>query len=290
MAHHDDLAGRSGARVGRLIKNKWRLDSLLGSGGMASVFAATHRNGSRVAIKMLHPQLSNEPEIRERFLREAYVANSVGHPDVISIVDDDSDEDGAVFLVMELLEGETCEARRLRRGRLDVREALWIADRTLDVLSVAHPKGILHRDLKPENLFITQKSALKVMDFGIARLRESSQKALTRQGTIMGTPAFMPPEQARGQWHLVDAQSDLWAVGATMFHLLSGVYVHQAVTMNERLLAAMTQHAPPLSSVAPDVPVGVCDVVDRALAFDKGDRYLDAPSMRKALWYVTPAS
>jgi serine/threonine protein kinase len=246
----DELSVQAGARVGRILKGKWRLDALLGIGGMAAVYAATHRNGNRIAVKMLHPQLSNEGEIRERFLREAYVANSVGHPDVISIQDDEMDEDGAVFLVMELLEGETVEARFRRVGRLGVQEALWVADRVLDVLTAAHAKGVVHRDLKPENLFITRKPEVKVMDFGIAHLRESSQKALTRQGAVMGTPAFMPPEQARGQWQLVDAQSDLWAVGATMFTLLSGRHVHQATTLNERLLAAMTQQAPSLSSLA----------------------------------------
>ena len=283
-AEQDPLIERAQTRVGRVLKDKWRLDSLLGVGGMASVYAATHRNGARVAVKMLHSELSIDPNVRGRFLREGYVANAVGHRGAVTVLDDDVAEDGSVFLVMELLDGETLEARRERSGgRLDAGEVLSISDQLLDVLTAAHAKGIVHRDLKPENIFVTVDSVVKVLDFGIARVRQlSTASTATRTGTTMGTPAFMPPEQARGRWELVDPRSDLWAVGASMFTLLTGRLAHEAVTMNEQLLAAMTRQAPSLGSTA-TFPRQLVAVVDRALAYEMAERWPDAVSMQEAI-------
>ncbi|MCA9631121.1 MAG: serine/threonine protein kinase, partial [Myxococcales bacterium] len=233
----DSLVQRAQARVGSVLNEKWTLESLLGVGGMAAVYAATHRNKKRGAVKLLHPELSHEPTIRQRFLREGYVANTVDHPGAVRVDDDDVTEDGAAFLVMELLEGETLESRAERKGgRLPVSEVLPVADQLLDVLIAAHAKGIVHRDLKPENLFLTRAGVLKVLDFGIARLRENNEKSTaTQTGSTMGTPAFMAPEQARGRWEDVDARTDLWAVGAILFNLLSGRLVFEARTTNEML-------------------------------------------------------
>ncbi|HEY2514825.1 MAG TPA: protein kinase, partial [Polyangiaceae bacterium] len=142
------------ARVGTVVREKWRLDRLLGVGGMAAVFAAMHRNGNRVAIKMLHRDLADVGELRTRFLREGYLANAVEHPGAVSVLDDDATADGTVFLVMELLEGETLERRWERNGRqLPVLEVLSAVDGLLDVLAAAHAKGLVHRDVKPENVF-----------------------------------------------------------------------------------------------------------------------------------------
>lgn len=249
------------------------------------MYAGTHRNGKRAAVKMLHTELSLDENIRRRFLREGYAANKVNHPAVVSVLDDDIDEDGAVFLVMELLEGESLDQRCARcGGALDPREVLSITDRILDVLTSAHQLGIIHRDLKPENVFVTTDGAIKVLDFGIARVRElSTLSTATRTGTSMGTPAYMPPEQARGRWEMVDGQSDIWAVGATMFTMLCGRAVHQAETVNEQLLAAMTRPAPSLASVNPAIPDPVARVVEQALAFEKEQRWPDAASMQRAV-------
>ena len=147
----DPTVMRAQTRIGQVIKEKWRLDVLLGVGGMAAVYAATHRNGNRVAIKILHPELSTHHQVRTRFLREGYVANAVGHEGAVRITDDDVTEDGSAFLVMELLDGETLEDRRVRSGgRLDEDEVLSLADQLLDVLVAAHAKGVIHRDLKPD--------------------------------------------------------------------------------------------------------------------------------------------
>jgi serine/threonine-protein kinase len=280
----DEMVRQAQARVGRVLKDKWTLDQLLGVGGMASVFAATHRNQKRVAIKMLHPELSFNAAVRQRFLREGYVANSVQHSGAVSVYDDDVTEDGLAFLVMDLLDGETLDARWERKGkRLPPGEVLALIDRVLDTLAAAHERGVVHRDLKPENLFFTRDAQVKVLDFGIARVRELSGGTKTQTGSLMGTPSFMPPEQARGRWEEVDGQSDLWAIGATMFTLLSGQVVHEATTVNEALVQAVTQPARSLGSVRPDLPSALVAFVDRALAYEKSARWPDAAAMQVAL-------
>lgn len=272
-------------RLGQVLRGKWRLDSLLGVGGMAAVFAATHRNGKRVAIKMLHPQIAVDTSIQHRFLQEGYVANSIEHEGAVSVLDDDVAEDGAVFLVMELLEGETLDGRAERLGgRVPFHEVVAYSEQLLDVLAAAHAKGVVHRDIKPENLFVTSKGQLKVLDFGIARLLErTGSTAATKTGSTLGTPAFMPPEQALGYVKDVDQQSDVWAVGAMMFTLLSGQVVHGGNTVNEQLIAAATKPARSVVEVAPDLSPAVAQVVDRALAFEKASRWRDASMMLQAL-------
>ena len=272
-------------RVGSTLRGKWHLDALLGVGGMAAVYAATHRNGRRAALKVLHLEASLDSECRGRFLREGRVANAVGHEGAVKVLDDDVTDDGSVFLILELLEGESLEERCTRLGgRLHETEVLWIADQLLDVLAAAHARGVVHRDIKPDNLFLTTSGSVKVLDFGIARLREwSTARKATDNGGTMGTPAFMAPEQARGLWDEVDAQSDLFAVGATMFTLISGRLVHDGRTQNEEILSAMTVPVRPLSSILPNVAGTVAQAVDVALAFDKAKRWRDARSMQDAV-------
>ena len=281
---YDDVTEHARLRVGAVLREKWTLDALIGVGGMAAVYAATHRNGKRAAVKMLHPALSIDVNVRGRFLREGHVANKVAHPGAVEVIDDDVAEDGAAYLVMDLLQGETLSDRSERAGgRLDPGEVLAMMDQLLDVLVAAHGKGILHRDVKPENVFVTREGKVKVLDFGIARVRElSTASTATRQGSTMGTPAFMAPEQARGLWNEVDERADLWAVGATAFTLLSGQLVHEARTPNEQLLFAMTAQAAPLASVCAGLPREVNDLVDRALAFDKNARWPSALAMQEA--------
>ena len=282
-ADHDLSAGAK-ARVGAVLCGKYRLDRVLGVGGMASVYAATHlRNANVVAVKVLHRELSIDVGLRARFLREGYAANSVGHPGTVRVLDDDTAEDGSVFIVMDLLDGETLDARWERSGRrLGVSEVVTLLSDLLEVLAAAHDKGVVHRDLKPENLFVTRAGELKVLDFGVARLREGSPTQ-TRTGAVFGTPAFMPPEQALGRTSEVDALSDVWAVGATAFFLLGGRFVHSGTTAEELLVRSATEPAPSVLEVAPDVPPAIARVIDRALAFNKRDRWESAAAMRAAL-------
>jgi serine/threonine protein kinase len=281
----DPLLLRARGRIGSTLRGKWRLDALLGVGGMAAVYAGTHRNGMRAAVKVLHTEMMINSEVRARFLREGYVANSIDHESAVRVLDDDVAEDGSLFLVTELLDGETLEDRRLRLGgRMPEEEVLSAIDQLLDMLVIAHERGVVHRDLKPENLFLTRTGQLKVLDFGIAFLRSlSTTSTATKQGTSMGTAAFMSPEQARGLWAEVDSKSDLWATGATMFCLLTGSLVHGGRTTNEVLLNAMTTTAPSIASVAPDVSPAVAIVVDRALAFSRDQRWRDAQRMQDAV-------
>ncbi len=282
----DPQATRARARLGMVLQEKWKLDSVLGVGGMAAVYAATHRNGKRVAVKMLHAELGHDDELKKRFLQEGYAANTIQHDGAVSVLDDDTAPDGSAFIVMELLEGETIEQRWERSGRhLPLAEVLGIVDQLLDVLGAAHAKNVVHRDIKPENLFLTKTRVLKVLDFGIARVHEAQQARATstRAGMVMGTPAFMAPEQARARWDEVDGRTDLWAVGATMFTLISGRYVHEGTSGNEQLILSATTHAPPLATVQSDVPGPIAAIVDRALAFDRERRWPDASTMQQAV-------
>jgi tRNA A-37 threonylcarbamoyl transferase component Bud32 len=285
MSTEGEARTKANGRVGEVLKDKWRIDALIGVGGMASVYAATHRNKNRVAVKMLHRQFSGNEAIRTRFLREGYLANTVEHAGAVKVLDDDVAEDGSAFLVMELLDGETIEARWSRKGqRLEPGEVLAIGDKLLDVLAAAHDKGIVHRDIKPENLFLTREGVLKVLDFGIARIFEGSRdKKGTQAGYIMGTPAFMAPEQALARWDEVDGRTDVWAAGATMFTLLSGRHVHEAQTGNEQLIRSATTPPRSLAELDANLPKPVVELIDRALHFEKTKRWPDARAMRDAL-------
>ena len=281
-----DIHEQARPRVGLVFNQKYRLGRLIGSGGMASVYEATHRNGHRVAIKVLHRHIAANGDLRARFLREGYVANKVGHPGAVRVLDDDTAEDGSVFLVMDLLEGETLDARARRLGgRLPAQEMCTLAFQTLDVLAAAHDKGIVHRDVKPENLFLTVEGALKVLDFGIARvlLETPEKQTATRAGALIGTPAFIAPEQALGQSARIDGQTDLWAVAATMFAMISGRFVHEAETTAEMLIRAGSVHARSVLAVVPDLPPRIANVIDRALSFSKEARWADARIMQSVL-------
>jgi eukaryotic-like serine/threonine-protein kinase len=272
------------ARVGSLLDGKWTLDGLLGYGGSAAVYAATHRNGKRAAVKILHAHCAADPELVARFVREGYLANKINHPGVVSVLDDDRADDGSVYLVMELLEGRSFE----RHGRgivapLSVVEALQVADDLLDILIGAHAIGLVHRDIKPANLFLTSQGQLKILDFGIARLAEGFSEGVTQTGMLMGTPAYMPPEQARGRWQDVDARSDLWAVGVTLASLMTGKRPRTADTPAEELLAAMMQPMPSLATLLPDAPPQVVAIIDRASAFERQDRFQSAAEMQAAV-------
>jgi serine/threonine-protein kinase len=277
--------GASHKRVGSVVRGKYRVEAFLATGTMGNVYAATHRNGSRVALKILHARLAEDPSLCERFKREGYFANSIGHPGIVRAIDDDVTDDGCPFLVMELLEGETLEERRRRKGgKLELAWVLPIADSLLEILAAAHGREVVHRDLKPDNVFVTKSGDVKVLDFGVARWNDGkSSSDMTGVGMVLGTPAYMPPEQALGRREDVDAQSDLWAVGATLFVVLSGESVHAGGDAKAKLIATARTRARPLREAAPDIPRSVAMVVDRALAFHKSDRWPDAMAMREAL-------
>jgi hypothetical protein len=281
----DDAAldARARARLGETLRDKYRLDRVLGSGGMATVYAATHRNGKEVALKLLHPEIAHHAEIRNRFLREGYVANQVKHPGAVSVTDDDVTEEGWAFLVMELLDGLTVQDLWESRGlRMHPAWVTAIVLQLLDVMAAAHANGVIHRDLKPANLFVTRDGELKVLDFGIARMRDVGIHT-TNAGSVLGTPAFMAPEQAMAQSKEIDPKTDLWAIGSVAFALLVGEVVHPAENTQQTLIHAATRPARPLGPLAPDAPPEIVRVFERALTFEKAGRWASATEMRDAL-------
>jgi eukaryotic-like serine/threonine-protein kinase len=273
------------SRVGQTLNGKWQVDRLIDVGGMGAVYEATHRNGRRAALKLLHPRFALDPEVRRRFLREGYVANKIGHPGAVAILDDDIAQDGAPFLVMELLDGESLSASLSRAGGvLPVADALAIMGQVLEVLSAAHQHGIIHRDLKPGNIFVTRTGHAKLLDFGLARIRDGAISLIpTAVGTVMGTAGYMAPEQARGQPDQIDARSDVYSVGAVLFRALSGRRVHEMPTAFDMTVAAMKDPAPSLSTVVPGAGRELVAAVDRALAFEKERRWQSAGAMFEAL-------
>jgi serine/threonine-protein kinase len=276
--HVTDLEGRS-------LVGRFRVGKLLGIGGMSTVYEAWHRNGRPVALKVLRRDLAASQKARSRFLREGYVANRLGHPGAVAILDDHIDE-GIVFLVMERLEGETLAQKSKRaNGQLPWEEVLTVVERLLDVLAAAHRAHVVHRDVKPENVFLTRDGSVKLLDFGIARVRESvaGDEAFTKTGVALGTPGFMAPEQARGLSEDVDERTDLWAVGALLFRLFAGRRVHEGATPNEILIASATQPAPPVTAFAPGLPASVVEIVERALQIDKAERWENARAMQRAV-------
>ena len=271
--------------IGSTVANKWRVLRLLGVGGAAAVYAATHvNNGRNVALKVLHRSVAHSEDVRERFFEEAFAANRIDHSGTVPALDDGSLADGRPFLVLELLEGENLHSMWERRGgALPLREALQIGQAVLSVVGAAHEKGILHRDIKPENLFISADGTVKLLDFGIAKMTDSQRAYKTKVGDAMGTPAFMPPEQARGRWGDVDERSDLWAVAATLYTLITGRLIHEGGTTNEVLLSAMCHPAPPVRTVCPSVPEPVAWVIDRGLSYEKSERFASAQEVSEAI-------
>jgi eukaryotic-like serine/threonine-protein kinase len=265
-----------------LLAERYTLDALLGWGSTAAVYRATDRDGTRVAIKMLDTKLSTDVAAVQRFLREAYVADAIPHR-CICHVRGDGVALGSAYLVMDHLEGSTLEDIRIDRGgRLPVSEVLFYGDELLSALVAVHAADVLHRDLKPQNVFVTDTGAVKLLDFGTAHVRTVRERTSV-EGLAIGSPSFMPPEQARGERSRIDDTSDLWALGATLFTLFSGEYVHVARDPHQRLLCAATRPARSLGDVAPWVDPHIVDVVDRALSFEQADRWPDAVSMRRAL-------
>lgn len=277
-----DIHRRAERRIGTTLCRKWHIDSVIGAGALGTVYAATHRNRRRVAIKVLHPEVSVDEPIRSRLMRECYVASTIHHPGVVAIIDDDEAEDGSAFLVMELLSGESVVHRMDQHGgRLPLPEALWIADQLLDALAAAHERGIVHGDIKPGNLFVTSTGCLKVFDFGIGQLSASASGA-TRGGLFSGTPGYASPEQARARSEEVDGRSDIYSVGATLFSMVTGRTVHRAESSTEALALTISMPASSVAQVEPNLPAGVIELIDKALRYRREDRWPDARSMQEA--------
>ena len=264
-------------RVGTTVGGCWRLDALLGVGGTAAVYAATHASGRRAAFKVLRPELALDYDVRERFLREFAFAKKLEHPCCVRVEGTSRTDDGALTLLMELLEGETLEARWRREGQLPALAAFELAARLLAFLQACHGRGVVHRDLKPSNVFLTSGGELKVLDFGIAR---DSSRARTAANLTLGTPAYMAPEQALALHAKVDGRTDLFAVGAILYTIITGRSLRRGPSSGDRLGQAAREAAAPIGFIAPMLPVEVARVIDRALEWEPSARYANAAAMR----------
>jgi serine/threonine-protein kinase len=268
-------------RVGRILGGKWRVETVLGRGGTSTVYAATHvEDKTRAALKVMHTELTQKPAQLKMLLAEARLVAAIEHPGTVKVLDEGVSDDGCSFLVFELLVGQTLEElRQARGGRVPIDEVMRIGDAVMDALAAVHEAGVVHRDLKPANIFVLDGGGVKLLDFGFAKLRGYTADAAQ---DLFGTPSFMPPEQAMGLSKKVDAQSDVWSLGATLFTVLSGESVHIAKHMNAMLLASQSVRPRSLADAAPELPRKIATVVDKALEYRKAERWPDIRSMREA--------
>ena len=279
---------------GTVLGGRYRLRALLGRGGMGSVYAAVQEDlGRNVAVKILDPLLAGDPGQLERFRREALASAALGHPNIVQVTDFSAPTNHEPpFLVMELLAGQSLGQLLDRESVVSPQRIAFIASQLLSALGAAHAAGIVHRDIKPDNVFLVSTSAfhdlVKVLDFGIAKLAtEEGGVRLTGTGAMLGTPAYMAPEQARGA--VVDHRADLYAVGATMYQALAGRLPHDAPSFPAMLFAIVEQTPEPLGRLRPDLPPSLVAVVERAMAKDPNARFRSAEEMRASLAPFVPA-
>ena len=241
---------------------RYQVENVLGGGGMALVYRARDEELDRpVAIKLLADNLAADEAFRKRFLREARLAAQLAHPNVVQVYDS-GEADGRPYIVMEYVEGETLADLLARRGRLPPAEAVELALQICSGLEHAHRAGLIHRDIKPQNLLIRGDGTVKITDFGIARSAHGTR--LTETGSVLGTAAYLAPEQAAGEE--VTPAADVYAVGVVLYELLAGRTPHTAETLTQFLVRGQEQPIPELREFAPDVPEALEDVVMRCLA------------------------
>ena len=258
--------------IGVEVDDRYRVIELIGEGGMGKVYLAEHVEiGKRVALKVLHPSYSRMPDLVERFRREARAASKIGHPNIVDVTDSGTTADGSVYFVMEFLEGVELGSVIEREGAIEVSRSLRIATQICRALAAAHAQGLVHRDLKPENVFlITRDGAadvVKVLDFGIAKTTEAEaarERRLTSPGMAMGTPEYMSPEQAAGR--PADARCDVYALGAIMYEMTTGIPPYSGDNFMEILTKKATQDPPPPTAVRPELPQQVSELVMAAMA------------------------
>jgi len=273
--------------TGQVLGGEYEVGELIQSGGMGSVYEAIQKDlGRKVAIKVLHPHLANDAVLLERFRREAEAAAGLGHPHIVQVTDFKADPGELAFLVMEHIAGRGLDRVMREDGILPPDRVVHVAVQVLDALSAAHEAGIVHRDLKPGNILLTSlagvKDVVKLVDFGIAKLAESKGRPkLTVQGSMVGTPAFMSPEQARGE--TVDGRADIYAVGVIMYSALAGRLPYPSAVPAEIIPAMLAGDVTPLGQVRPDIDDELVALVHRAMAVSADERFSSADDMRKAL-------
>jgi eukaryotic-like serine/threonine-protein kinase len=274
--------------LGSLIAGKYRLDGVLGRGGMGVVFQATNTAiGRKVAIKVLVPDVANREDVKRRFELEARAAAVIGHPGIVDVLDMGETEDGEPFIVMELLEGASLRTLLRTLGTMSAAQATAVIAPLLDALAAAHRVGVIHRDVKPANIFVCVRpqKAIKLLDFGVSRFGEST--GLTATGTAVGTPKYMSPEQVLGEKDVGPA-ADLYSVGAVMYHLLAGRPPHEADSDMAALARTLTEEHQPLAELRPELSKALCADIDKLLARDPQARPHEAAEVRARLLSLVP--
>jgi serine/threonine-protein kinase len=283
-------------RVGEVVAEKYTIERVLGSGGMAEVYAAINgRTEKRVALKWIRPALASTVEGLARFRQEALAVGRISHPNVVTIFDV-VEHLGSTCLVMELLEGEPLARRMARAGPMPFVEAVALILPAMRGVAAAHAQGVVHRDLKPDNIFICLDPDglvrdCKVLDFGVSKLAPTDAGALARitmSGNLVGTPAYMAPEQVRGS-NLVDRRADVYSLGVVLYEMLAGRPPFMGPHFSDVMLQIVNTDAPPLTRFRPDTPRGLAQVVHRALHRSAESRFADAPSFMRALEEVARA-
>ena len=287
LAPPTDVALGERVLIGAVVDGRYRIDELIGEGGMGKVYLAEHVEiGKRVAVKVLHPSYSRMPDLVERFRREARAASKIGHPNIVDVTDSGTTSEGSVYFVMEYLEGVELGAVLDREGSIEAARAVRITIEMCRALAAAHAVSVIHRDLKPENIFLITREGssdfVKVLDFGIAKsteAEEARERKLTSPGMAMGTPEYMAPEQAAGK--PADIRCDVYAVGAILYEMLTGVTPYQGDNFMEVLTKKATIDPLPPVALRPDLPAELSAIVMRAMARNPDDR----PANMEALAY-----
>jgi serine/threonine protein kinase len=276
------------ALIGQVLDGRYKIEDVIGQGGMGMVFRATQTSVQRpVAIKTLNPSLAATPQFFERFRREAEIASRLRHPNVITIYDFGRAQDGTCYYVMELLEGESLREQVKRDGPMSLRRAVDVIEQACRGLAHAHEQGAVHRDIKPHNIMVQQldgRDFVKVLDFGLVKALEAEdEQQLTSTGQVLGTPQYMPPEQAGGEH--VDHRSDLYSMGGVFYYCLTGTSPYGANTVRKALTAALTQPPPTVAAKRQGAPVpqALEDFFQKALAREKEDRFQSAQEFVDAM-------
>jgi eukaryotic-like serine/threonine-protein kinase len=268
-------AGPPGALTGTVLSGRYRLESKLGSGGMSTVYLARDETLERwVAAKVLHREISDQPDQLERFRREARAVAQVSHPNVVAVIDAGEDA-GRPYIVFEYVDGETLKQRIDRVGRLPLDEAAAYAIEVGRGLGAAHQRRLVHRDVKPQNVLIDAEGRAKVTDFGIAR--ELEQDGLTKTGRVLGTTDYVSPEQAMG--HAVDARSDIYSLGVLLYEMLIGEVPFVAENLVGVAMKHVNEKMPDVQRKRPEVSAALAAVVERATQKKPEKRYPDMSAM-----------
>ncbi|MEO8707333.1 MAG: serine/threonine-protein kinase, partial [Kofleriaceae bacterium] len=281
---------RSTVDVGSVIAETFTIEALIGRGGMGSVFLASHNRlpGKFVAIKLLHTEL-DDPEVLSRFKREAHIASQLNHPNIVTVHDHNVTEDGTPYLVLEHLQGVSLAQRLRDQGSLPLEQVFSIVRQVGSALAAAHRGGIVHRDLKPANIFLVPTEVdgrgveiAKVLDFGISKIR-GSQTVKTQESTLLGTPQYMAPEQAKGEHTAVDDRTDIFAFGAIVYEMLAGHPAFAGETIPEVVFKVVYEPPLALAKQAPSVPLAIVAAVEQAMAKRPDDRFANVSAFVEAM-------